>query len=88
MRSSQPVKRGKPLSRHSHDFVAADAVGLDFETLFQVDDRTGEKQRARHAAMACFLSQGDGWRDAKGALAGAFATLAKEDPRLRSAKEE
>nr|WP_294847713.1 hypothetical protein [uncultured Sphingomonas sp.] len=31
--------------------------------------------RDRHAAMACFLSASEGWRDAKGTLKGTFADL-------------
>ena len=38
--------------------------------------------------MVCFLSQGEGWRDAKGALGGAFAGRVETGPRLRDGKEE
>jgi hypothetical protein len=35
--------------------------------------RTEESSRERKAAIACFLSGGDGWREALALLGGAFA---------------
>ncbi len=56
--------------------------------MFDAGEGPDESSRARHAALACFLSQGDGWRDARGALGGTFAALSEMGPGLRDAKEE
>jgi hypothetical protein len=56
--------------------------------VFVPDEATTDSNRDRRAAMACFLSQGDGWKDARGALGGAFASLPESAPSLRAGKEE
>jgi hypothetical protein len=63
-------------------------VRLELDGSFVTDGEADDLNRRRRAAMACFLSLGDGWKDARGALRGAFATALESDPRLRAEKEE
>jgi len=58
------------------------------DSLFDGVPGSDESSRARHAALACFLSHGDGWRDARGTLGGTFALLSETAPGLEGAKEE
>ena len=58
------------------------------DTLFNPDESPADSERERRAAIACFLSHGEGWRDAKGALGGAFAGPAPAMPGLRREKEK
>ncbi len=66
------------LARHDKDFRAnADApLGLD-ELLALLEPAAVMDERSREDAIACFLSGGQGWRDAVKSLGGAFAEETK-----------
>ena len=62
------------MARHERDFrTAAEApLSLD-ELLALLGSGADADERSRKEAIACYLSGGDGWRDAMRALGGAFA---------------
>lgn len=79
---------GAELSRHEGKFTAADESPIDIaELLAAMGAQSAIAARDRQKAIACFLSGGDGWRDALDILGGAFA---EEPPRskLRPGKGE
>jgi len=76
------------LSRHRHDFDAVEGREAELEELLGSARRDVFEARDRQAAMACFLSQADGWRAASESLGGAFAALGRRGPRLSGGKEE
>ena len=62
------------MARHEGDFrtKAQDPLSLD-ELLTLLGDAAEREGRSREDAIACYLSGGDGWRDAVKLLGGAFA---------------
>jgi hypothetical protein len=66
------------LARHEKDFrTNADApLSLD-ELLALLEPGAEVDERSREDAIACFLSGGDGWRDAVKRLGGTFAEETK-----------
>ena len=63
------------MSRHEGDFRKAVETPLSLEELVALlRSETEEGDRARQNAIACYLSAGDGWRDAVKQLGGAFAS--------------
>jgi len=62
------------LARHERDFrTAAEApLSLD-ELLALLGSGADVDERSREDAIACYLSGGDGWRDAMKMLGGTFA---------------
>ena len=62
------------MARHERDFrTAAEApLSLD-ELLALLGSGADVDERSREDAIACYLSGGDGWRDAMKMLGGTFA---------------
>ena len=58
------------MARHEKQFHAT-GEPVSLEELLDLLEDAGES--ARHAAIACYLSAGEGWRDAVKQLDGAFA---------------
>ena len=62
------------MARHERDFCADAEAPLSLEDLLALLARRDDSdERSRQDAIACFLSGGDGWRDAIKVLGGAFA---------------
>jgi hypothetical protein len=67
------------LARHERDFRANTDSPLSLDELLALLDPPQETdERSREDAIACFLSGGDGWRDAMKRLGGTFAGEAGE----------
>ena len=66
------------MSRHEKDFPT-DVMPLSPDELAALlrGEINGD-DRARHEAIACYLSGGDGWREAVKQLGGTFARQAHE----------
>jgi hypothetical protein len=69
------------LARHESDLreSAQESLGLS-EVLALLGDAAESEGRLREDAIACYLSGGDGWREAVKLLGGKFA---REEARLR-----
>jgi hypothetical protein len=64
------------LARHEGDFRTTAEEPLSIDELLALLSAEGEDgARARQDAIACYLSAGDGWREAMKQLGGAFAEL-------------
>lgn len=74
------------MARHESDFRASaeEMLGLD-ELLALLGDAAEREGRSREDAIACYLSGGDGWREAMKQLGGTFA---KEAAGLRDRKAD
>ena len=67
------------LARHEGDFRASAEQLLSLnELLALLGDSAEGEGRSREDAIACYLSGGDGWREAVKLLGGAFAEKASE----------
>ena len=74
------------MSRHEGDFRKNVEAPLSLEELISLlRGETEADDRARQHAIACYLSAGDGWREAVKQLGGAFA---EEAPELRERKDQ
>ena len=71
------------MARHERDFREG-SKPLRLDELVSLLERNGDK-RSREAAIACYLSSADGWRDAMKLLGGTFA---ETEARLRDRKED
>ena len=86
--------RGSDLSRYEGKFQGEAAVSLDVSLL--LGELAGQQaqlsDRDRQAAIACYLSASEGWRNASQRLGGAFAGRAfakrNEGTGLSGGKEE
>jgi hypothetical protein len=67
------------LARHEGDFraQAQEPLGLN-ELLALLGDAAEGDRRSREDAIACYLSGGDGWREAMKLLGGTFAERVTE----------
>ena len=65
--------KGPVLSNYDGDIRAAAAGSVVLEDLVLALGRGRAIAVDRHDAMACYLSGGEGWRDARAALGGTFA---------------
>jgi hypothetical protein len=66
------------LARFDGNFEAAGEARLDIDELLKVLSNSADLGREeRQDAIACFLSASEGWREAKGTLRGAFASVPK-----------
>ena len=64
------------MARHESDFQADAAEPLGADALLELLGAAGHPDlQARQRAIACYLSGGDGWREAMKQLGGAFAEL-------------
>jgi hypothetical protein len=62
------------LARHERDFCADAEAPLSLDDLLALLGSAAEvDDRSRQDAIACYLSGGDGWRDAMKVLGGTFA---------------
>lgn len=77
---------GAVLARHEGDFrkQAEEPLSLN-ELLTLLGDGTFNAARSREAAIACYLSASEGWREAMKQLGGAFA---EEAAGLKGRKED
>jgi hypothetical protein len=70
--------RGSDLSRYEGEFQGEAATSLDVSRL--ISELAGQQaqlsDRDRQAAIACYLSASEGWRNASQRLGGAFASRA------------
>jgi hypothetical protein len=74
------------LARFEGDIRATAEAPLTLEELLALLDSAGAKDpRSRENAIACYLSGGDGWREAVKILGGTFAAGTAE---LRERKED
>ena len=65
---------GEVLARHERDFGVAAGKPLSLaELLERLGDAAGPDGRTREDAIACYLSGGEGWKDAVKLLGGTFA---------------
>jgi hypothetical protein len=65
------------LARHERDFRTGAEEPLGLDELLALLGADG-KGRSREDAIACYLSAGEGWREAMKRLGGAFAEGAAE----------
>jgi len=64
------------LARFDGNLKAAGEAKLDVDELLSaLSSSSAANAKARADAIACFLSAGEGWRDAREAAKGAFASL-------------
>jgi hypothetical protein len=62
------------LARHERNFRSDTGAPLSLdEFLALLDSGADSDERSREDAIACYLSGGDGWRDALKMLGGTFA---------------
>ncbi|HYX47731.1 MAG TPA: hypothetical protein VE820_13045 [Sphingomicrobium sp.] len=62
------------MARHERDFCADAEAPLSLDDLLALLGSAAEvDDRSRQDAIACYLSGGDGWRDAMKVLGGTFA---------------
>jgi hypothetical protein len=62
------------LARHEGDFRGSAQEPLSLSELLALLGESAERDgRSREDAIACYLSGGDGWRDAVKVLGGTFA---------------
>ncbi len=72
------ASRGAVLARHESDFRISAEDTLIFDELLQLLGTAAEsKGRSREDAIACYLSVGEGWREAVKLLDGAFVERAE-----------
>ena len=79
------------MARYDGEFTPAGEVSLDLHELIEAlrhahRDGTVPLEHHRHA-IACYLSRGEGWKDALGTLGGTFAGDAAKSA-LKGQKEE
>jgi hypothetical protein len=66
------------LARFDGNFEAAGEAKLDVDELLSaLTGASGRARKERQEAIACFLSASEGWKDAKEALNGTFASVLK-----------
>jgi hypothetical protein len=74
------------LARHEGEFCADQRGALSLkELLDMLGANPGCDERSREHAIACYLSGGDGWREAVKILGGTFAG---EDAELKERKAD
>jgi hypothetical protein len=74
------------LARHERDFCADAEAPLSLEDLLALlGPGEHSDERSRQDAIACYLSGGDGWRDAMKILGGTFA---EQELKLRELKTD
>jgi hypothetical protein len=73
------LAKGQSLARHERDFRADAEAPLSLDELLSLLGSGADcDQRSREDAIACYLSGGDGWREAVKTLGGTFAERAAE----------
>jgi hypothetical protein len=61
------------LARHEREFLPGAEEPLSLNQLLELLDASGLRERDRENAIACYLSAGEGWREAMKKIGGAFA---------------
>ena len=61
------------MARHERDFRPDTEKPLSLNELLELLDASGLEERDRESAIACYLSAGEGWREAMQKISGAFA---------------
>jgi hypothetical protein len=61
------------LARHEREFRSDAEEPLSLNELLELLDASGVEERDRENAIACYLSAGEGWREAMRKIGGAFA---------------
>jgi hypothetical protein len=61
------------LARHERDFQSRTEEPLSLNELLELLNESGLEERDRENAIACYLSAGEGWREAMRKIGGAFA---------------
>jgi hypothetical protein len=61
------------LARHERDFRAGAEAPLSLNELLELLSASDVEERDREHAIACYLSAGEGWREAMQKIGGAFA---------------
>jgi hypothetical protein len=61
------------LARHESGFQSEAEEPLSLNELLELLDASGLEERDRENAIACYLSAGEGWREAMKKISGAFA---------------
>jgi hypothetical protein len=61
------------LAKHEGEFRSGDEEPLSLNELLELLSASGLEERDRENAIACYLSAGEGWREAMRKLGGAFA---------------
>jgi hypothetical protein len=78
--------RERELARHEGNFRASAKEALSLNELLELLNTSGQGDfRARQDAIACYLSAGEGWREAMKRLGGAFA---EDEAGLKERKPE
>ena len=67
------------MSRHERNFRESVEAPLSLEDIVELlrDETEGDENKRQHA-IACYLSGGEGWRDAVKQLGGTFAAKEQE----------
>ncbi len=65
--------KGHVLARHERDFRTGAEEPLSLDELLALLGGADGDARSREDAIACYLSAGEGWREAMKRLGGAFA---------------
>ena len=61
------------MARFEKDFLAETEEPLSLNELLELLNASGLEDRERENAIACYLSAGEGWREAMRKISGAFA---------------
>jgi hypothetical protein len=62
------------VARHEREFIADEQAPLSLDELLQLLGSAAiVDEQSREGAIACYLSAGEGWRDAVKLLGGTFA---------------
>jgi hypothetical protein len=61
------------LAKHEGDFRSNVEEPLSLSELLELLNASGLEERDRENAIACYLSAGEGWREAMRKISGAFA---------------
>ena len=78
-RTKERLTKGAVLARHEGDFRSEAGAPLSLNELLHLLGNHSESDlRSREDAIACYLSAGDGWREAMKLLGGTFAEGAAE----------
>lgn len=77
---------GQRVARHEQEFCAGNEAPLSLdELLVLLSSGANVDERSREDAIACYLSAGEGWRDALKILGGTFA---EDATRLKERKAD
>ena len=61
------------MAKHEGEIRSGDEEPLSLNDLLELLNASGVEERDRENAIACYLSAGEGWREAMRKISGAFA---------------